>query len=143
MSNDGVIQPFICGNDIPETARCSSDITTSDLLSSTTSSSSTTSTSVPSESFDDTREPEMPSFLGLEKSSKFNLSISENEIVVIKSSQRIVGGTINKTNKFPWVVEIIFTDENMESYVCGAAIYSSTVLLTGKSYTRSLVNIWY
>ena len=96
---DGIIQPFICGNDIPETARCSSDNFTSEVIS---------------ESFDD---------------------ISENETLDIKPSKRIIGGTINKTNKFPWVVEMIFTNENRESFVCGAAIYSSTVLITGISYT--------
>ena len=99
VPNDGIIQPFICGNDIPETARCSSDNFTSEVIS---------------ESFDD---------------------ISENETVDIKPSKRIIGGTISKTNKFPWVVEMIFTNENRESFVCGAAIYSSTVLITGNSYT--------
>ena len=91
LPNDRVIQPFICGNDIPETARCSSDNFT-----------------------------------------------SENETIDIIPSKRIIGGTINKTNKFPWVVEMIFTNEYRESFVCGAAIYSSTVLITGSSYTITL-----
>ena len=99
VPNEGVIQPFICGNEIPETARCYSDNFTSEAIS---------------ESSD---------------------VISENEIVDIEPSKRIIGGRINKTNKFPWVVEMIFTNENRESFVCGAAIYSSTVLITGNSYT--------
>ena len=107
VPNDGVIQPFICGNDIPETARCSID----NFIS----------------------EPAMPSDSDI-ISGRFN-NILQNETVNIKPSKRIIGGTINKTNKFPWVVEMIFTNENRESFVCGAAIYSSTVLITGNSYT--------
>ena len=63
---------------------------------------------------------------------------SENEVIEIQPSKRIIGGTINKTNKFPWVVEVIYTNDNRESFVCGAAIYSSTALITGKSLTSQL-----
>ena len=118
IPNDGVIQPFICGNDIPETARCSMDNFTSEPQ-------------FPSDSV--ISEPAMPSDSDI-ISKSFDY-LPENETLDIKPSKRIIGGTIKKTNKFPWVVEMVFTNENRESFVCGAAIYSSTVLITGNSYT--------
>ena len=101
VSKEGVVQPFICGNEIPQTARCSNGQNmTSELVN---------------------------------IMSEMNDSSMSNGVIDINPSKRIIGGTINKTNKFPWVVQFIYTNQNRESFVCGAAIYSSTALITGKS----------